>query len=239
MKNWYCIIQGRDDDNFYWKQIIKDIIQAETKKEARLIVESDYLTSLPMRIKQSDLNHGSFLLSLYEIPEYGQYSFLNEMFKITECKYCGLEYRPVDMFNIKGSSYAEYCSYDCKDKDRENNFKYENFNVAIPVIYKITQVSTGKIYIGKTIRSFTLRWWEHIKSKEDDKFHTAVKESPIEDFIFQVIETVDTEKHDILERENYWIDFYNSTEKGFNTISGNNKQSDSNKQTFLQLAISK
>lgn len=224
MKKWYCIIQGRDDDNFFWKQIIKDIVHADTKKEARNAVFENYLIDLPMRIKRSDIEIGKYLLSIYEIPETGNYSFINGFFEIRKCEECGKEFRIVDLFNITGFQYGDFCSSDCKEKNIRDNFQYSDFNVSAPVIYKITQISTGKVYIGQTVRSFTLRWWEHIKSTDGDKFHLALKENPIEDFTFQVIEKL-KDKSDLDKRERYWINYYKSVSNGFNSVGENNEES--------------
>ena len=219
-KKWYCIIQGRDPDYYSWKQIIKDLIIAPTKKEARVIVESEYLQSLPMRIKRENIKPESLLLSLYEVKED---SFVNEFFEFKKCLICNKSYRLIDKFNFHGffGNY-EACSHECNEILREKNFqKVENLEYTIPVIYKITQISTGKVYIGKTIRAFTLRWWEHIKSQGlQDKFHSEICNTDITDWTFQVIKTLPKSMKDseILRIEQEYINKYNSVSDGFNTI---------------------
>lgn len=221
MKNWYVIIKGRED--WSWKSLIKGKYVAESKKDVRKIVEDEIgKGKIPMRISGKDVKPESVIIAIYELKDDGQWSFLNKMFEEAECKTCGIKYKPVDVFNIFGHTYQDFCSYDCKEKDRKLNFKYEDFNVAIPVVYKITQISTGKVYVGQTKRSFTLRWWEHVKSADDNKFHLELKNSDLEDWTFQVIEKIENIE-DLNDRESYWIKHYNSIESGFNTMKVKNK----------------
>jgi hypothetical protein len=217
MKEWYCIIKAADE--FGWYTLIKDKIFAETKKEARKKIESEYKIKMPMRLPTKEITPSSLLLSLYEMDDKGNYSFINKMFESNNCLQCNISFKMVDSYNLTGRSYGAFCSDDCKYKHYLENRKFDlnDWDSSLPVIYKITQISTGKIYIGQTIRSFTLRWWEHIKSLDDIKFHNALRNSDITDWIFQVIETLDS-KDNLNEKERFWINNYDSISKGFNSI---------------------
>ena len=239
MKTFYCIIKGRwnnPQDEYsdgWWTQIIKDTIQAEDKKEARKIVTETYGKNIPMRMKASDIKEDSLLLSLYEID--GDSYFKKGYFDDKECTICGSSFSMISKYNLFGSYGSdEQCSPKCTEKYNNENFVFtdaENFYYSEPVIYMITQISTGKKYIGKTERSFTLRWWEHIKSKGSDKFHTAMNESSIEDFIFQVLEHLKPDRvEEILKIEQSWIRKHNSIEDGFNTMGEAAKKIDESKQ---------
>lgn len=235
MKKFYCIIQGRCkqesvEDEYtgysyneegYWKQIIKDIIVAKNKKEARSIANERYNNSdsIPMRYKRDDIKGDSLLLSLYEIDEDNAY-FSKGFFDQKVCSVCGKSFNVLDKYNFYGSFGCEdHCSPTCATKEREELAStYEDFNYSVPVIYKITQISTNKSYIGQTQRSFTLRWWEHIKRGNSEKFHSVLQNTPISDWTFQVLEELPlNEKNEvILERETFWINEYNAIEEGFN-----------------------
>jgi hypothetical protein len=214
MKTFYCIIKYHDEELGFWRDLIKDTIKAETKEDARKKVKQEFEldTDLPMRIQRKNIKPNSLVLKLYEHD--GKY-FSKDFFDEKECEVCGKKYTMIEKYNLAGS-YGDYdlCSKICEAKKyKERDRDYDNYNYSDTVVYKITQISTGKIYIGKTIRSFTLRWWEHLKSSE------WVAGIDVTDLIFQVIEVLpkSTCNDEILERETYWINHYNSVNNGFNS----------------------
>lgn len=86
-------------------------------------------------------------------------------------------------------------------------------------IYKITSISTGKAYIGKSV-NVAKRIGEHIKSSLEigtiakNQLYTLMKEKGAEDFTFELLEEVNKDK--LLERETYWIKFYETNSYGLN-----------------------
>lgn len=236
MKKFYCIIKGRwdysdkvskeDEYGFvssgsWWTQIVKDVIIASDKKEARKIVTETYGKNIPMKVMKKKIVPESLMLSLFEID--GDSYFKKGYFDQKKCSVCNSKFSMIDKYNFFGSfGCEEQCSPKCQEiHNNENNVFTDasHFYYSEPVIYMVTQISTGKKYIGKTERSFTLRWWEHIKSKAPDKFHTAMRESTITDFIFQVIDVLEPgKKDDILKIEQSWISKYDTIENGFNTM---------------------
>lgn len=90
-------------------------------------------------------------------------------------------------------------------------------------IYKIENVLNHKIYIGQSVH-IEKRWQEHCRPSTMSVIGTAIKKYGKENFSFQILEECDVEKLD--ERENYYIDFYNSlTPNGYNiaiNINGKN-----------------
>lgn len=87
-------------------------------------------------------------------------------------------------------------------------------------IYKITNLINNKIYIGKTERTIQQRWAEHKKkvSQLDLPLYRAIKKYGVDSFSIESIEECDNREID--QRENYWIKFYNSCEKGYNCSLG-------------------
>lgn len=224
MANWYCILQGRDIELDFWKQIYKTFVIAENKKEAiKNFYETIDVDNIPLRILRKDINKFSLLLHVYEIKS-GHFTetFIEERI----CSICGKAYRLIDKFNEFGTySTYECCSLECDDIDSSN--KIDNYNLSdnfyssYPVIYKIKNIKTNKCYIGQTIRSFTLRWWEHIKTlSSEDKFHKELKSTNIIDWEFGVIEVFDKNipKELLTEKEKYWINYYNSKENSYNSL---------------------
>lgn len=86
-------------------------------------------------------------------------------------------------------------------------------------IYKITCINNGKIYIGKSV-DVANRWAEHIKSSLEigsiakNQLYTLMKEKGAENFTFELLEEVNKDK--LLERESYWIKFYETDSYGLN-----------------------
>ena len=157
------------------------------------------------------------MLQLYEHK--GNNYFSSDFFEEKKCVECGTLFQMTEKYNLTGIwGDGETCSNECKDikynKIREErNLNSDNFFECDPVIYKITQISTGKVYIGQTIRSYTLRWWEHIKSKEwicADPTYIS----------YQILETLKrkTPEEEIKDRESYWINHYDSIKNGFNKV---------------------
>ena len=92
------------------------------------------------------------------------------------------------------------------------------------VIYKITNLSTGEIYIGKTKADVTKRWTEHIKTSLNigtvsrTKIHGALFKHWHE-FTFEILEEVADEAQ-LSNREKFYINFYQSNIYGYNITSG-------------------
>jgi hypothetical protein len=92
------------------------------------------------------------------------------------------------------------------------------------VIYKITNVNTGEIYIGKTKADVTKRWTEHIKTSLNigtvarSKIHNALF-NHWDEFTFEILERVEDETK-LSTREKFYINFYESNIYGYNMNSG-------------------
>lgn len=93
------------------------------------------------------------------------------------------------------------------------------------IIYKITNIVNGKIYIGQTIRSKEWRFKRHIydalNNVLDTYFARAIRKYGPDNFIIEEIDTAQT-KEELDEKEIYWINFYNSNSKeiGYNMTHG-------------------
>lgn len=88
-------------------------------------------------------------------------------------------------------------------------------------IYKISNNINDKVYIGKTQRSFQIRWKEHCSNsfkKDNIKLYNAMKKYGVNNFFIELIEECDD--NIINEREIYWINFYDSYYKGYNSTLG-------------------
>lgn len=87
-------------------------------------------------------------------------------------------------------------------------------------IYKITEIESQKVYIGQSV-DIKGRWRTHCRRGIKAEIGTANKlyenlfEIGLENFTFEVVEVV--ERNRLTERENFWIEFYDSKNWGFNS----------------------
>ena len=84
-------------------------------------------------------------------------------------------------------------------------------------IYKVTNKINGKVYIGQSV-DIGKRWRQHMTAEDDIYFHKAIQKYGVENFEWEVIEQC--KKKDLDEREIYWIEYYDSFNKGYNCTKG-------------------
>lgn len=94
------------------------------------------------------------------------------------------------------------------------------------VIYKITNNINNKVYIGSTMSGLVKRKRVHLTNLLKNKHHSkklqnSFNKHGIDCFIFEIIEKCSNKI--ILEREQYWLDYLDSYNKGYNCtpIAGN------------------
>lgn len=89
-------------------------------------------------------------------------------------------------------------------------------------IYKITNDINNKIYIGQTTRDLNIRWKEHCRNglncHRNYPLYQAMYKYGISHFRIESLEKVDDSNVD--EREKYWINYYQSYQKGYNATKG-------------------
>ena len=93
------------------------------------------------------------------------------------------------------------------------------------IIYKRTNLINGKVYIGYTQREVKLRWRQ--EELGDQVISKAIQKYGTQNFKNEIIETVNS-KNKMMERELYWIHFYDSgnPKKGYNIINSGQDKSD-------------
>lgn len=90
-------------------------------------------------------------------------------------------------------------------------------------IYKVTNIQTKEIYIGKST-TVASRWQNHCKSAfglegvADSQFQRALKKYGIQNFTWELLEEISKDK--LSERERYYIQFYNTVTYGYNMKIG-------------------
>lgn len=88
-------------------------------------------------------------------------------------------------------------------------------------VYKFTNVVTGKVYVGSSY-NIARRYQDHfnglLKNKSPlTRVQNSFNKHGFANFYFSILEIVD-KSEELLKREQYWIDFYDSThqDKGYN-----------------------
>jgi group I intron endonuclease len=91
------------------------------------------------------------------------------------------------------------------------------------LIYKVTNKSNNKSYIGLTCRDFETRRYEHIYESNCDsvfKFHQALRKYPSDNFIWEILENSLESIKIANEREIYYIQHFDSYSNGYNMTKG-------------------
>lgn len=91
-------------------------------------------------------------------------------------------------------------------------------------IYKITEKSSNKCYIGKTKNEPFFRWWNHWKHSHTPfgKYFSSTK---ISDWVFEVLEVLPSNmiNSDVLKIESDYILKFDSINNGYNSLISNKK----------------
>ena len=95
-------------------------------------------------------------------------------------------------------------------------------------IYKITNTTNQKSYIGKTEETIEKRWKKHIEDSsrlvfEKRPLYDAIKKYGHEVFTVELLE--ECNNSNISEREIYYIDKYNTYSEGYNATTGGDGKS--------------
>ena len=113
--------------------------------------------------------------------------------------------------------WAEYVKPNLDDTFKRIEIKAE------PGIYKITNINTGKCYIGKSTNVKT-RIADHFKSSigirsiADQVVHHAILKEGFWNWAIEIITYCDKER--LNELEKYYIDFFKAQEYGYNKTAG-------------------
>lgn len=91
-------------------------------------------------------------------------------------------------------------------------------------VYRITNKINGLIYVGCTTQKLNKRISQHfINNNRNDDFHKAIREFGKDSFTVEILESDENKpRKDGLEREKYWIAYYNSNNPsiGYNRTVG-------------------
>ena len=93
-------------------------------------------------------------------------------------------------------------------------------------VYKITNIQNNKVYIGQTIRPIEQRFNRHINDALnnilDTHFARAIRKYGKDNFKIEIIDAANTQD-ELNKKEQYWINYYNSTINGYNETNAISK----------------
>lgn len=91
------------------------------------------------------------------------------------------------------------------------------------IIYKITNIQNGKVYIGKCETTLEERLARHFREAFDftldTHFARAIRYYKEDSFSAEIIDTAETSQ-ELCEKEKYWIAYYDSYNSGYNMTMG-------------------
>lgn len=93
------------------------------------------------------------------------------------------------------------------------------------IIYKHTNKTTGKSYVGQTKHTIHKRWVQHVgeaykfgHKSYNEKFKNAIRKYGKEDWTHEILESCDESEANA--KEIYWIEVLNSKQEGYNSTDG-------------------
>lgn len=115
------------------------------------------------------------------------------------------------------------------------------------IIYKITNIQNGKVYIGQTVQSFRIRMNEHKKKMRNGAnfpLYNAMRKYGIENFTFEVIDNAASQE-ELNTKEMFWIHQFNSehpngynlTSGGAGTLNYHHTEHDKEKMSALKIGV--
>ena len=107
-------------------------------------------------------------------------------------------------------------------------------------IYKITNIQNNKVYIGQTIRPIEQRFKRHINDALnnilDTHFARAIRKYGKENFIIEQIDIAQTQE-ELNQKEQYWIQYYNSVNEGYNETDAISKSGGNTYQSKTEVEM--
>lgn len=214
------------------------IIQAKDTSEVRKIMAERYPQFFPtgkVYSKETKDDAQFFYVLVYPLYSYE----LQQIEKGEwECASCGHVHK--NAYESKPRINERLFGLDtwfCKSDDdycMKEFLKSKNDGIEIPddvnyikadspnYIYKCTEKSTNKCYIGKTRNAPFFRWWNHLQHSSSP-FGIYLRQTLLSDWTFEVLEILPSNIPDseIFKIESKYIQEFNSIKNGFNSVISN------------------
>jgi len=135
--------------------------------------------------------------------------------------FCGSDYRTGNDIIETPDCYENWKIEYYKNAELEDDINY--INEGSPnYIYKCTEKSTGKSYIGKTRNAPFFRWWNHL-THSSSPFGLYLRETKLSEWTFEVLDELppDTPDKEVFRIESEYILKYDSIKNGYNSLISN------------------
>jgi len=114
------------------------------------------------------------------------------------------------------------------------------------LIYKITNKINGKIYIGQTIQTLVDRISNHLADSKRDrikrvksKLHRAISKYGITNFVFEVLDTADSQDELNQKEQKYVTEFKSNVDTiGYNLLSGGKQNGKHSRESLEKMKAS-
>ncbi|WP_088656022.1 GIY-YIG nuclease family protein [Geofilum rhodophaeum] len=160
------------------------------------------------------------------------------------CDHCGHVHenkylsRPIESRKFEGKIFCggdyktgnDLVNHSCYELWKKEKFKHEEMpddlnyinKDSSHYIYKCTEKSTGKCYVGKTRNAPFFRWWNHL-THSSSPFGLYLRQTSLSDWIFEVLEELppSTSESEVFRIESEYIVKFNSINNGFNSLISN------------------
>lgn len=215
------------------------VYEKETKDKAQFF----YVVIFPLYNHEKDLvNEGEWVCShcqqVYENKYLHKPKSINNHEFYNDLLFCGwnkeLSQNSDCYEKYKAKNISNEIGFNPKDSGGVIDSEY-HVKIDSPIfIYKITEKSTNKSYIGKTRNAPVWRWWNHLKTNVSP-FGLKLRNTPLSNWTFEVLEELpcDTSNENVLLIESKYMLQYDSIKNGFNSvISNKNAIQDSQHKLF-------
>lgn len=215
------------------------MIEAESKEEVKKIVKSEYpqFFQLGKVYQKETKDEAQFFYVVIDKLSNWQLERIKQ--GAWTCDHCGTEHenryvsrprytRKPPFQDLLFCDNGDRCLNDYKEEyykdvelpDDEYHVKSDSLNY----IYKCTEKSTGKSYVGKTRNAPFFRWWNHL-THSSSPFGMYLRTTKLSDWTFEVLEELPSNVKDseVLRIESEYILKYDCLNNGFNSIISNKK----------------